>query len=68
VYIQVTACFVVSHCLSWAANFTDTMFTKQELAMNTLHKVKSIKTTQAYARFVQITKSSQDPKYSTLLF
>jgi hypothetical protein len=31
------------HSCSGAANFTDTTFTKQELAMNILHKVKSVK-------------------------
>jgi hypothetical protein len=48
------------HTHSWVANFTDTTFTKQELAVNPLHKVKSVKTTLSNTRFVQITKSNQD--------
>jgi hypothetical protein len=31
------------HTCGWAANFTDTISAKWELAMNTLHKVKSTK-------------------------
>jgi hypothetical protein len=38
----------------------DTTFTKLELAMNTLCKVKSAESTQANTHFVQITKFNKN--------
>jgi hypothetical protein len=59
-----TACLIVSHSTAHqrgrTANFTDTTFAKRELAVNTLRKVKAIKTTLSTTRFVQVTKSNQD--------
>jgi hypothetical protein len=43
-----------------AANFAVFTFIKRELTVNTLRKVKSVKTTMSNTRFVQITKSNQD--------
>jgi hypothetical protein len=51
---------ITMHNCGRAANFTDTTFAKPELAVNTLLKVKSVKTTLSNTHFVQITKSNQD--------
>jgi hypothetical protein len=56
--------FVVLHSTAnnrgWVANFTGSTFAKWELAMNTLHEVKSVKTTLSKTCFFQMTKSNQD--------
>jgi hypothetical protein len=57
-------CFVVwhntEHNCGQAASLTDTTFANWELAVNMLHKVKSVKTILSNTYFVQITKSDQD--------
>jgi hypothetical protein len=62
--LKFTACFDVSHSTTHtcgqAANFTDTAFAKLELAMNTQHKVMTVKTTLSSTRFVQITKFNEN--------
>jgi hypothetical protein len=64
VYIQARRLFCyfghTAHNRCRAANFTDTTFTKRELVVNALRKVKSVKTTLCNTPFVQITKSNQD--------
>jgi hypothetical protein len=62
--LKLTICFDVLHSTvhtpGLVANFTNTTFAKQELALNTLRKVKSVKTTLSNTLFIQITKSNQD--------
>jgi hypothetical protein len=62
--LKFTACFHVSHNIAHihdrAANFTNTTFAKRKLAMNTLCKAKTVKTTLSNTHFIQITKSNQD--------
>jgi hypothetical protein len=62
--LKFTACFDISPSTAYAcgraANFTDNIFAKRELHMNTQRKVKFVKTTLSDTRFVQITKSSED--------
>jgi hypothetical protein len=53
--LKFTASFVVSHNRCRTANFTDITFAKRKLALNTLRKVKSVRTTQSNTRFFQIT-------------
>jgi hypothetical protein len=63
VYTQVHSLFwcFTQHCAhhGWAANFTD-ISAGRELALNTLRKVKSVKTTLSNTHFLQITKYIQD--------
>jgi hypothetical protein len=49
-----------AHTCCRANNFTDISFAKRDLAVNTLRKVKSVKTTPSNGRFVHISKSIQD--------
>jgi hypothetical protein len=64
VYTQIHRFFVASHSTvhnrSRVASFTDTTFAKRELAVNTLCKVKSVKTTLSSTRSVHIAKLNQD--------
>jgi hypothetical protein len=54
------SCDSTAHSRGRAANFIDTTFAKREWAVNSLRKVKSVKTTLSDTRFFQITKSHQD--------
>jgi hypothetical protein len=47
------------HNRGQAAIFADSTFAKWELAVNTLHKMKSVKTTLSNTDFILITKSNQ---------
>jgi hypothetical protein len=62
--LKFTVCFVFLHSTAhnhgWAADFTNGTFAKCDLAVNTLREVKPVKTILSNARFVHITKSSQD--------
>jgi hypothetical protein len=58
--LKFRACFDISHTCSQVENFTDTTSAKWEVAMNTPHKVKPVKTTLSNTCFVQITKFNQD--------
>jgi hypothetical protein len=62
--IKFTACSLVSHSTAHnrgrKANFINTTFTKWELTVNTLHKVKPVVTTLATTRFVHITRFNHD--------
>jgi hypothetical protein len=62
--LKFTACFDVLHSTAHthgqAADLADTIFAKREMTVNTLHKLKSLKTTLSSTRFVRITKSNQD--------
>jgi hypothetical protein len=62
--LKFTVCFFFLHSTAhnhgWAANFTNGTFAKCDLAVNTLHEVKPVKTTLPNACFVHIPKSSQD--------
>jgi hypothetical protein len=57
--LNLIACFDVLHSIvhtcGQAADFTDTAFAKWELAVNMLHKVKSVKTTLSNTCFIQNT-------------
>jgi hypothetical protein len=57
-HLGVHSSFVVSHSTAHnrgrAVNFTDTTFAKRELAVKTLRKVKSVKTTPSTTRVSQI--------------
>jgi hypothetical protein len=63
--LKSTACFDVSHSNAhtrgWKANFRRHHLREREFAVNTLRKLKSAKTILTNKRFVQITKSMQDP-------
>jgi hypothetical protein len=52
--------FSAAHNRGRAAKFAVTSFAKRELAVNTLRKVKSVKTFLTNTRFVPITKSNED--------
>jgi hypothetical protein len=62
--LNFAVCFVVSHSAAHtrgpAANFTSTTFAKREFAVNTLLKMKSVKTTLSNKCVVQFTKYNQD--------
>jgi hypothetical protein len=66
VYTQVHRLFVgllaclfsphsTAHTRGRAAKFAITTFAKRELALNTLHKVQTVKTTLSNTRFIPIT-------------
>jgi hypothetical protein len=64
-WCTLTASFDVLHSSAHtggrAANFTETTTSaKRELTVNTLHKLKFVKTTLSNMRFVQIPKSNKD--------
>jgi hypothetical protein len=50
---------IVAHSGGLAANFAVFTFAKREMTMNTLRKMKSIKTVLSNTCFIQITKSNQ---------
>jgi hypothetical protein len=62
--LKFTTCFDVSHSTAHTcgpeANFTNNTSIKLELAMNTLRKVKYVKTTLSNIRLIQIAKSNQE--------
>jgi hypothetical protein len=65
--VSIILVYTQVHCFFWwftylklGSNLTDTPSTKRELAMNTLHKVKSVNTTVCNTCFIQITNSNKD--------
>jgi hypothetical protein len=65
VYTQIHRLFVAPHSTAHNRGRAET-FTKRELAVNTLRKVKSVLSTLSNTRFVEITKSSQDSVWLTI--